>query len=224
MSDENVVDEEDKAVEKAKHQALKEQCKLLGIDFHPATGAKKLAEMIEAFKAEKNGEEAPETPAEPEKETAPEPEKATDPEPEVKKAAPAPPKHRRRVDETPGQKKTRLRKAATRLVRVRITCMNPNKRDWPGEIISVGNRSIGTVKKFIPFNAEEGYHVPQVLLDFLEAREFQTFVSVKVGNKGQTVKRGKLVKEFAIQRLPELTDEEVKELARKQSMAGGLEE
>ena len=39
-----------------------------------------------------------------------------------------------------------------RLVRCRITCMNPSKREWEGEIISVGSAKNGTFKKYVPSN------------------------------------------------------------------------
>lgn len=45
-----------------------------------------------------------------------------------------------------------VRKEALKLIRVSINCLNPNKNDWQGEIISAGNKAIGTTKKFIPFN------------------------------------------------------------------------
>ena len=45
---------------------------------------------------------------------------------------------------------------ALRLIRIKLQCMNPAKKEWEGEIISVGNSVVGTVKKYIPFNADEG--------------------------------------------------------------------
>lgn len=116
--------------------------------------------------------------------------------------------------ETTAQKNQRLRKEALELVRVRLTCMNPTKREWPGEIISVSNSCIGTVKKFIPFNAD-AYHIPKVILGVLKERMYQSFVTKKVN--GRKVKRGRLVKEFAIEELPPLTVDELKELAAKQA-------
>src|SRR5690606_37676690 len=39
------------------------------------------------------------------------------------------------------------RNRALKLVRCRITCMNPNKREWEGEIFTAGNSVIGAVEK-----------------------------------------------------------------------------
>lgn len=117
--------------------------------------------------------------------------------------------------ETESQRFARLRKDANKLIRVRITCMNPAKKNHPGEIFSVSNKAIGCVKKFVPFEAEEGWHIPQVLLPVLKDKMYQSFHIVTVGD--QKVKRPKLVKEFAIEELPELTVEELKDLAAKQA-------
>ena len=48
--------------------------------------------------------------------------------------------------------------------------MNPAKKEWTGEIMTVGNRVIGSVKKFIPFNADDGWHVPYIMYEQLRER------------------------------------------------------
>lgn len=118
------------------------------------------------------------------------------------------------------QRATKLRKEATKLVRVRITCMNPNKSEWSGEFFCVSNSYIGTVKKFVPFGVE--YHVPEILLTMIESRQFQQFYNEKI--KGRNVRKGKLVKEFGVERLKPLTEQELKELARRQAMREGRDE
>lgn len=115
-----------------------------------------------------------------------------------------------------------LRKQANQLTRIRVTCMNPNKKDWPGEIFSVSNRVIGTIKKFVPFNSEEGYHVPKAILIQMQERKYQTFKEIKLPN-GRTQKKGVLVKEFAIEILDPLTPAELKDLAQRQIMGNKIE-
>jgi hypothetical protein len=122
--------------------------------------------------------------------------------------------------ETEGQMRSRLKREALRLVRIRVTCMNPFKSEWDGELLTVGNSLIGTVTKFVPFNAEDGWHVPQIMLEMLQQRQCQTFVTTK-NALGQKVRQGKLIKEFAIEILPDLTERELKELAQRQAMARG---
>lgn len=120
--------------------------------------------------------------------------------------------------ETEAQKRLRLQAEATKLVRIRVTCMNPAKKEWEGEILTVGNANVGTLKKYIPFNADEGWHVPTIMYEALKERQCQVFVSTKTKN-GVTMRQGKLIKEFAIEVLPPLTEEELKDLAQRQAMA-----
>lgn len=121
--------------------------------------------------------------------------------------------------ETKASRNARLRKEANKLVRVSISCMNPNKKNWPGEIISVGNSAIGTIKKFIPFeDAEDGYHIPVVILNELKERKYLAHKIKRVDGKKVKVKYQ--AKEFSIDELEPLTVEELKQLAAKQAMTG----
>lgn len=51
----------------------------------------------------------------------------------------------------------------------------------------------------------------------------QIFVTDKSKN-GVTVRKGKLIKEFAIEYLEPLTQQELDELARRQAMAGSIDQ
>jgi hypothetical protein len=110
-----------------------------------------------------------------------------------------------------------------RLVRIRLQCLNPNKKQWPGEIISVGSARMGTFKKYIPYNSDEPYHVPYVIYKELLNRKCRVGYVVN-GPNGQKINRSKLVNEYAIERMEPMTIQELKELARRQAMAGGVEE
>ena len=126
------------------------------------------------------------------------------------------------AQESEAAKRIRLRNEAAKLVRIRLTCMNPNKKEWDGEIITAGNAGVGTFKKYIPFNADDGWHVPHIIYQQLLQRECQIFVTTRDsrGNKSRT---GKLIKEFAIEVLPQLTKDELDELARRQAMAKSVD-
>jgi hypothetical protein len=113
------------------------------------------------------------------------------------------------------QTKKRIRNAGA-LKRIRVTCMNPQKRNWKGEVISVGSRKMGTFKKFIPFDGQP-YHVPQVIYEELKSRQCTVFITEKRG--GEDFRVGKLVNEFAIDDLPPLTQEELADLEKKQALA-----
>lgn len=111
---------------------------------------------------------------------------------------------------------------ATRLVRCRITNMNPQKSDLPGEILTVSNRIVGEIKRYIPYNENsEGWHVEQMLLNMMQDKKFQQIRTRKAAN-GQILPETKWVKEFAIEILPDLTPEELKILANKQAAAAGM--
>lgn len=110
----------------------------------------------------------------------------------------------------------------TKLIRVRITCMNPNKREVPGGIFAVGNKYIGTVRKYIPYNTtEDGYHVPNCLLELLKRKKFTQRIKVKDRSVlgGERIET-RTVNEFAIEVLPPLTEAEIKELAEEQRATG----
>lgn len=172
-------------------KALKERANLLGISYHPSIGLDKLREKVNASIDGAGVEDSEEEPEE--------------------KAV---------VKETEGQRRKRLKDAAARMIRIRVACMNPAKKDWEGEIFSAGNTVVGTFKKFVPFNAEDGWHVPYIIYEMMRDRECPIYVQTKTQGLGNTRKQ-KLVKEFAIEVLPELTTEELKELARRQAMAAG---
>lgn len=167
---------------------LKARADLLQVSYHPSIGLEKLREKINAKLAEGEGE----APAE-------------------AKAAPA-------EQETEAQKRLRLKREALKLIRVRITCMNPVKKEWEGEIITVSNNAVGTVKRYVPFNADDGWHLEHILLEQLRERQCQVFYTAK-DDRGNKIRKGKLIKEFAIEVLDPLTEAELKELAQRQAMA-----
>jgi len=117
---------------------------------------------------------------------------------------------------TPLQIRKKKQQEARKLVRVRLTCHNPNKSAWDGEIMSISNSVIGIIKKFIPFQADEGWHIEQALLNMIRDRKYQTFYTVKKSGS-LAIRKGKLVPEFAIEVLPALTAQEIEVLAKAQA-------
>ena len=197
MTDEtNLIEDtqEDEVVVQDELDALKARANLLGVKFHPSISLEKLREKVNAA-VTSDGASTSE-------------EEAKDP---------AEPKQ-----ETIGEKRKRLKTEALKLVRIRLTCLNPAKKEWEGEIITVGNSLIGSVKKFVPFNADDGWHVPHVIYQQLKERQCQIFHTA-TDARGNKVRKGKLIKEFAIEVLPPLTKEELDELARRQAMAKAID-
>lgn len=116
--------------------------------------------------------------------------------------------------------KMEAREKAMKLIRVNVSCKNPNKKEWQGEIITGGNAIIGTVKKFVLFN--EAYHVPQIIYNTMKERKFQRFYKKRVNDKEVT--KSKLVPEFDITLLDPLSEEELRDLAQRQAMSGSTKE
>ena len=177
----------------AELENLKIRAEKLGVKFHPSISADKLRDKIKAAQAECEG--------------------SVGEQPEVKSATVA-------VEESPAAKKLRLKREGLKLVRVRITCMNPTKKEWEGEIFTVSNNAVGTVKRYVPYNAEDGWHVEQILLNQLRERQCQIFTTDK-DSRGNKIRKGKLIREFAIEVLEPLTEEELHDLAQRQAMAKG---
>ena len=127
--------------------------------------------------------------------------------------------------EVPMTARQKLIKEATRLIRCQIVCLNPNKKEWPGEPITVANEYIGTCKKYVPFGeAGKAYHLPKVIFDFLKEREYLHIRTYKDPNNPRRIKvEERWAKEFSITELPPLTEEELAALRKAQDASGRLD-
>lgn len=110
------------------------------------------------------------------------------------------------------------------LVRVRISNLNPAKKDIPGEYFTVHNKYLGTVRKYIPFGeaTDNGYHIPKILYENLKARKFMQMRVKRNAQTGTSMPTSQWVKEFAIEEMPYLSKEEMDQLARQQAAAKGM--
>jgi len=125
-----------------------------------------------------------------------------------------------RPTETKRETVRRLKQEATRLVRIRVNNMNPNKKEWEGEVFTVSNDVVGTVKKYVAYNNDEGWHVPNIILEHMREKECQIFFTVK-DNRGNSSRKGRIIKEMAIDVLPDLSINELHDLKQRQLMAAG---
>ena len=178
--------------------ALKARADLMGIKYHPSTGIDKLKAKIDLQLSDK---------------------KSTEP---VKSNKQSTGKQFMTQKEYQDFEFKHRKSNAAKLVRVRVTCMNPAKKEWDGEIISVGSAKIGTFKKFVKFNTEDGWHIPNIIFEYLKERKCSIFYTEK-DHLGQKVRKAKLVNEFNIEVLPPLTKDELKALAQRQAMEAGKE-
>ena len=112
-----------------------------------------------------------------------------------------------------------------KLVRVRIQNLDPKKKDLAGEIISVSNKVLGTVKRFVPYGevTDEGWHIPYIIYKELSTRKFLQITTSKDRQTKQVKVIKRWAKEFAFEVLPPLTEAELKQLAAAQAAAGSIE-
>ena len=111
---------------------------------------------------------------------------------------------------------------ALKLTRIVVTPNDPLMTAYPGLIFTVGASGVNNgemVKKFVPFNNEEGWHVPQIILNQIEHAEMQKFKTVTRAD-GEKVLEPYITKKFNVRILPELSIEELEKLAASQQAAG----
>ncbi len=110
----------------------------------------------------------------------------------------------------------------TKLIRVQITNMNPTKRDQEGEIVTVANRFVGTIRKYVPWGekTDGGYHIPLIIYNMLLERKYLS-VSVKKNRSGLETVTQRWMPEFAMVVMPQLTQKELRVLAVAQASAAG---
>lgn len=118
------------------------------------------------------------------------------------------------------------RKDMLRLVRCRLTNMNPANKDVPGTVITVHSATTGTVKKYIPFDPAfsiEGYHIPNIILTYMRDKQFLSHtVKKRKHGMGEEI-TSKWIKEYAIEELPPLSYEELSALAQRQQATQALD-
>lgn len=197
-------------------QMLMQRAKVMGLNVSPNIGLETLRAKVQAALEAENVAAADKVP-DPENEADEEDDAPT----EISTESAAPKKQQLRP-ETEAQKRVRIQKEAMKLVRIRLTCMNPNKKDLKGQIVTVCNKYIGTVKKFVPFvDHEDGYHVPFVIYQQLKDAKYLHIQTNDRPRPGAPQVKTGYVPEFAIEVLPQLTEKELKALAQRQAMAQG---
>ena len=124
------------------------------------------------------------------------------------------------VQNKPISLREHMRVTQMKLVRVRIQNLDPKKANLPGEIFAVANEYLGDVKKYIPFGevTDNGYHIPYCLYKMLKNRRFLN-VRERKDRDGKIHVETSWVKEFALELLPDLSPEELKQLATAQIAA-----
>lgn len=117
-----------------------------------------------------------------------------------------------------------MREEQTKLVRIRIQNLDPKKKDLQGEIITVANEYLGTIKKFVPYGeaSEDGYHVPECIYQFLKSKRFLNIRTTRDRVTKQIKITHDMTLEYSIEVLPQLTRDDLDRLAASQAAAGSL--
>lgn len=116
-----------------------------------------------------------------------------------------------------------VRAEKLQLVRIRFTNMDPTKKNVGGEWYSALNEYLGNVTKFIPFNLNgRPYHVERCIYDQMKEKKF-TFIpeTDDTTNKEQYPTPTEAY-EFAIEVLPNLTEQELLDLKSYQAAQGTI--
>lgn len=203
---------------------LKQRARLMGISFSNNISPETLAARIQAkLDGEAAQEAADNDDGENDDEDQDQPETQEQETPEVSSEAQKAAVIRRTNKNKKMNLRQKLLSEAMKLVRVRVTNLDPKKKDLPGEIITVANEYIGTVKKYVPFGevTENGWHVPYCIYRVMERRKF---LSIKVTKRqGREHVETQWAREFALEVLPPLTESELARLAAAQTAKGGLD-
>lgn len=211
-----LLDEEDDIVEPSELDSLRARADLMGLQYKRTLGVEKMRELVNAaVNAEPN--QLPDLKALAEQAVQTQTEVTADQLSAAIAAIPTIPK-----EETLSEKRYRLKQEANKLVRVHIMNMNPARKDWESDTYTVGNTYIGTITRTVPFNVD--WHVEQALLNVLQERECIIFREKKNQQTGQMNVKSVRIKELQIAILPPLTEQEIKELGRRQAMAAGSDD
>lgn len=177
-----------------------------GIKLHHKTGSDKLKETLIAVLDGTYVAPAPDTDAKPAKPTN----KESD---DVK-----------RLTREEHLAKMTKQQRAMHMSRIVVNPNDPLMSSYPGMIFTVGSSSVNNgrmIKKFVPFNNDAGWHVPQIIIDQIESAQMQKFRPVTAPN-GEKSLQAYLTKKFNVQYLPALTKKEMAALAAAQQAKGDV--
>jgi len=112
---------------------------------------------------------------------------------------------------------------AMKLIRVIVRPNDPLKLESGGEIFTYGSNVINNgkaVKKYVPFNNEEGWHIPNIIYQNIVATECQIFK--KVTRNGQDTMEAVKIKSYNVEVLPALTQDEIDKIAIRQKSTSSV--
>ena len=187
------------------YEEIKAELKEYGVTFHHKTGQAKLAELLADVR--KNPESMVQD-FDNEEVATDRPYKGGNPNASEAAIAAA----------TKAMKRTGEQEAM-KLVRIVVTPNDPLMSGYPGLIFTVGASGLNNgkmIKKYVPFNNEEGWHVPNIIYNQIKHAEMQKFKTVTRPN-GEKVLEPYITQKFNVRVLDPLTKEELERLAAAQA-------
>jgi len=129
------------------------------------------------------------------------------------------------LEKNPNIRRQIIRAQALKLVRVKITNLDPSDAMLSGAIISMQSKYTGKVAKYVPFGdeSENGYHIPQIIYDHIKGQKFALRKEAKGGRFGVKTYKTTMVNKFAIEVLPPLSRQEFQELAAHQRASQAID-
>src|SRR6185312_8999598 len=94
----------------------------------------------------------------------------------------------------------RIMAESMKLIRVRITNFDPKKQGLPGELFTVANEYLGTVKRFVPYGeaTENGWHLPYCIYELLKEKQYLD-IQIRKNRLGREEVHTRWVKEFGLE-------------------------
>ena len=113
---------------------------------------------------------------------------------------------------------SKARREAEKRIRVRVTNMDPTKKDHTGQIFGFSNSVVGTIQHFVPFDLEEGFHIPQVLLETIKSTKYRVtkYRTISKAGREEEVPYSVSLPSFQVEVLPPLTGEELEVIKKRQ--------
>jgi len=115
--------------------------------------------------------------------------------------------------------KAQAKKVGGKLMRVRITCHDPQFKKHNGLIRAAGS-ALYFVKRFVPFNRIT--HIEKVIYDFMKQTEYQWFEEKVNRTTGRKYKVPRSSPAFVVEDIVPLTAKELKELSKDQQARGAI--
>ena len=112
---------------------------------------------------------------------------------------------------------------AMKLIRVIVRPNDPLKLESTGDIFTVGNSDTNNgraVKKYVPYNNDEGWHIPNIIYQNIKDAKCQIFK--KVTRNGQDTMEATTIKAFNVEILPNLTQAEIDKIAIRQKSTSSV--